>query len=93
MDPPKIVTDPQDILNVIPGHNVTFSVIVAGLRLVYTWEQGDGSALPSDNRFVTNNEMFTIQNVMISDPNSYRCVVSNAAGNVNSNSATFTLSE
>ena len=93
MDPPKIVTDPQDILNVIPGHNVTFSVIVTGLRLVYTWEQGDGSALPSDNRFVTDNEMLTIQNVMISDPNSYRCVVSNAAGNVNSSSATFTLSE
>jgi len=74
VDPPKIVTDPQDILNVIPGHNVTFSVIVTGLRLVYIWEQGDGSALPSNNRFVTDNEMLTIQNVTISDPNSYRCV-------------------
>ena len=93
MDPPKIVTDPQDILDIIPGRNVIFSVIVTGLRLVYTWEQGDGSALPSDNRFVTDNEMLTIQNVMISHPNSYRCVVSNAAGNVNSSSATFTLSE
>ena len=93
MDPPKIVTDPQDILNVIPGHNVTFSVIVAGLRLVYTWEQGDGSARPSDNRFVIKEESLTIQNVMILDPNSYRCVVSNAAGSVNSSFATFTMSE
>ena len=93
VDPPKIVTDPQDILNVIPGHNVTFSVIVAGLRLVYTWEQGDGSALPNNSRFVINEEILTIQNVMVSDPNSYRCVVSNAAGNDKSNSATFTLSE
>jgi len=93
VDPPTIVTNPQDVLNVIPGHSVVFSAMAAGLRLVYTWEQGDGSALPSDNRFVTNNEMLTIQNVMISDPNSYRCVVSNAAGSVNSSSATFTLSE
>ena len=94
MDPPTIVTDPQDIFNIIPGrHSAVFSVIATGLRLAYSWEQGDGSALPSDSRFVANNEMLTIQNVMTSDPNSYRCVVSNAAGNVSSSSATFTLSE
>ena len=93
MDPPKIVTDPQDILNVIPGHSVVFSVLAAGLRLVYTWEQGDGSALPNNSRFVINEEILTIQNVMVSDPNSYRCLVSNAAGSVNSSSATVTMSK
>ena len=93
MDPPTIITDPLDILSVIPGHNVTFSVTATGLKLVYTWEQGDGSTLPSDSRFVINDESLTIQNVMISDPNSYRCVVSNAAGSVTSSSANFTLCE
>ena len=93
MDPPTIITDPQDILSVIPGQNVAFSVTATGLRLVYTWEQGDGSALPSNSRFVINDESLTIQNVTTSDPNSYRCVVSNAAGSVISSSATFTLRE
>lgn len=93
MNPPTIVTDPQDIFNVIPGHNVTFTVVAAGLRLAYTWQLGDGSALPNDSRFITNDEMLTIQDVMLSDPNSYLCVVTNVVGNATSNSANFTLSE
>ena len=93
VDPPTIITDPQDILSVIPGHNVTFSVTATGLRLVYTWEQGNGSALPNNSRIVINDNILTIQNVTTSDPNSYRCVVSNAAGSVSSRSATFTLCE
>ena len=93
MNPPTIVTDPQDVFNVIPGHNVTFTVVAAGLRLAYTWQLGDGSALPNDSRFITNDEMLTIRDVMLSDPNSYLCVVINAVGNTTSNSANFTLSE
>ena len=93
VDPPTIVTDPQDIFNVIPGHNVTFSVIAGGLRLACTWQLGDGSVLPNNCRFIANDEMLTIQGVMLSDPNSYRCVVTNAVGNATSNSANFTLSE
>ena len=93
MDPPTIVTDPQDILSVTPSRNVTFSVTATGLRLVYSWEQGNGSALPNNSRFVINNNILTLENAMASDPYSYRCVVSNAAGSVNSRSATFTLSE
>jgi len=69
-----------------------FTVTASGLRLNYTWMQ-DGSALPSDSRFVAANEMLTIQNVMPSDVGSYSCVVSNAAGNDTSNSARLTLSE
>lgn len=93
VNPPTIVTDPQDVFNVIPGHNVTFTVVAAGLRLAYTWQLGDGSALPNNSRFIANDEMLTIQDVMLSDPNSYRCVVINAVDNATSNSANFTLSE
>ena len=64
----------------------------SGLRLTYTWLQ-NGGALPNGGRFVTANEMLTIQNVMSSDAGSYSCVVSNAAGNDTSNSARLTLSE
>ena len=85
--------DPQDVSSVIPGHNVTFSVTAVGVRLTYTWQLGDGSPLPSDNRFITINETLIILDVMLTDSNSYRCVVTNAVGNVTSNSANFTLSE
>ena len=85
--------DPQNVFSVIPGHNVTFSVTAVGVRLTYTWQLGDGSPLPSDNRFITINETLIILDVMLTDSNSYRCVVTNAVGNVTSNSANFTLSE
>ena len=93
VDLPTITTDPQNVFNVVPGHNVTFSVAAVGVRLTYTWQLEDGSTLPSDNRFITNNETLSILDVMLTDPDSYRCVVANAVGNVTSNSANFTLSE
>ena len=80
------------MLNVIPGSNVMFTVVASGLRLTYTWMQ-NGSALPSDGRFVAINETLTIRDVSVSDVGSYSCVVSNAAGNDTSNPARLTLSE
>ena len=80
------------MLNIIPGNNAVFTVAASGLRLTYTWMQ-NGSALPSDRRFMAVNEMLTIQNVNVSDVGDYSCLVSNAAGNVTSNAARLTLSE
>ena len=93
VDLPTIITDPQNVFSVIPGRNVTFSVTAVGVRLTYTWQLGDGSPLPSDSRFITNNQTLIILDVMLTDPISYRCVVTNAVGNVTSNSANFTLSK
>ena len=92
VDPPRITTQPQDRLNVIPDSVARFTVTASGLRLNYTWMQ-DGGALPNGGRFVTASEMLTIQNVNVSDAGSYSCVVSNAAGNDTSNSARLTLGE
>ena len=92
VDPPGITIQPQDRLNVIPDSTVMFTVTASGLRLTYTWMQ-NGSALPSDSRFVSANEMLTIQNVMPPDVGSYSCVVSNTAGNDTSDPASLTLSE
>ena len=92
VDPPRITNQPQGMLNVIPGRVARFTVAASGLRLTYTWMQ-NGGALPSDGRFMTANEMLTIQNVMPSDVGSYSCVVSNAAGSDTSNPASLTLSE
>ena len=92
VDPPRITTQPLDRLNVIPGSTVMFTVTASGLRLTYTWLQ-NGSALPSDGRFVAANETLTIQNVNVSNVGNYSCLVSNAAGNDTSNPASLTLSE
>ena len=88
-----INTHPQDMLNVIPGTNATFTVTATGLRLNYTWKLGNRTTLPSDDRLVPNDKMLTVQNVRPSDIGSYCCEVSNAAGSVTSNSASLTLSE
>ena len=92
VDPPRITTQPQDMLNIIPGNNTVFTVTASGLRLTHTWMQ-NGSPLPSDSRFVAVNEMLTIQNVNVSDVGDYSCLVSNVAGNVTSITARLTLSE
>ena len=89
VDPPRITTQPQDRLNVIPGNDAVFTVAASGLRLTYTWMQ-NGGALPSDSRYMAANEMLTIQNVMPSDGGNYSCRVSNAAGSDTSNSARLT---
>ena len=92
MDPPRITTQPQNRLNIIPGNNAIFTVAASGLRLTYTWMQ-NGGILLSGGRFVAVNETLTIQNIMPSDAGSYSCVVSNAAGNDTSILASLTLSE
>ena len=86
-----ITRHPHNKLNIIPGTSVKFTVTAAGSN-TYTWKQ-NGSTLPSDDRFVTANEMLTIQNVQPSDVGSYCCVVCNAVGSITSNSASLALSE
>ena len=87
-----IIEHPQDMFNVTPGTNATFTVVASGLRLTYTWTEGDGKPL-SNRRYVTANGTLTIPIVEQSDTGSYRCLVSNEAGNVTSNSASLTLSK
>jgi len=88
-----VTTQPQNRRNSIPGSTVMFSVTASGLSLTYSWEQGNGTTLPTDARFMTNMNTLTIQNVMPSDVGSYRCVVTNPAGNDTSDAADLTLSE
>ena len=81
------------MFNVTPGTNATFTVVASGLRLTYTWMKGDGNPLSSDRVYVAVNGTLTIPSVSRSDNGSFRCLVSNPAGNVTSQSADLTLSK
>ena len=87
-----IIEHPQDMFNVTPGTNATFTVVAIGLRLTYTWMYGDGEPL-SNRRYVTVNGTLTIPIVQQTDTGSYRCLVTNEAGNATSQSANLTLSK
>ena len=93
VDPPMIIKHPQDMFNVTPGTNAIFTVVAIGLRLNYTWTEGDGKPLSSNRRYVTVNGTLTIPIVEQSDTGSYRCLVTNEAGNATSRSANLTLSK
>ena len=79
------------MLNVTPGTNATFTVIASGLRLTYTWMEGDGEALANNRGYVMVDGTLTIPIVSRSDAGSFHCLVSNAAGNVTSQSVNLTL--
>ena len=93
VDPPMIIEHPRDMLNVTPGTNATFSVVASGQILTYIWMEGDGEALSSNRGYVMVDGTLTIPIVSRSDIGSFRCLVSNAAGNVTSQSANLTLSK
>ena len=86
-----IIEQPRDMLNVAPGTNATFTVVASGLRLTYTWMEGDGNPLSSDRVYVVVNRTLTIPIVSRSDNRSFRCLVSNPAGNITSQSAELTV--
>ena len=85
-----IIEQPRDMFNVTPGTNATFTVIASGLRLTYTWIEGDGNPL-SNRRYVIVNGTLTIPIVSRSDTGNFSCLVSNQAGNVTSQSAELAL--
>ena len=87
-----IIEHPQDMFNVTPGTNATFTVVASGLRLTYNWTEGDGKPF-SNERYVTVNETLTIPIVQPADAGSYRCLVTNEAGSATSQSANLTLSK
>ena len=85
-----IIEQPRDMFNVTPGTNATFTVVASGLRLTYTWMDGDGNPL-LNRRYGIVNRTLTIPIVSRSDAGNFSCLVSNLAGMVTSQSAELTL--
>ena len=93
-DPPRITTHPRELKDAVPGKYVMFSVEATGTEpLGYKWEwnpagERDGTEewQPCDLRSFPGADS-SILSVQKSNKGSYRCVVSNCAGNKISNSA------
>ena len=91
-DPPQVTVHPVDQTNIVPESDVSFSVTATGTApLSYQWQK-DGVNL-TDGGSITGatTATLTITGVMESNEGGYRCVVTNIAGMVTSNTAMLTV--
>ena len=92
--PPQVTDHPEGKSNIVPGTDVSFSVTATGTApLSYQWQK-DGVDLTDGNRITgATTATLTITGVMESDEGGYRCVVTNIAGTVTSDTAMLTVGE
>lgn len=88
---PVITSQPQDIA-VKAGETATFTVVATGTGLTYQWERDTGKGFKEWGGIYSKSASFTT-GVLSEECNGfkYRCIVSNSAGSVTSDSATLTV--
>lgn len=88
---PVITSQPQDIA-VKDGETATFTVVATGTDLTYQWERDTGKGFEKWGGIYGKSASFTT-GVLSKGGNGfkYRCIVSNSAGSVTSDSATLTV--
>lgn len=88
---PVITSQPQDI-TVKDGETATFTVVATGTDLTYQWERDTGEGFEKWGGIYGKSASFTT-GVLSKGGNGfkYRCIVSNSAGSVTSDSATLTV--
>ena len=88
---PVITSQPQDIA-VKAGETATFTVVATGTGLTYQWEKDTGKGFKEWGGIYGKSASFTT-GVLNEKCNGfkYRCIVSNSAGSVTSDSATLTV--
>ena len=97
VDPPQITQHPANLLNVVHGSQVTFTVAANtdAETLTYQWQRNGANIDPSTAGVsgATTNTL-TIKNVQENNTGVYACVVSNAPkSTTTSNVAKLALSE
>ena len=93
-DPPRITTHPQDLKNAVPGKPVMFTIQATGTEpLNYHWQWKPIEKDGSQNWQLCDAEWSDGATLTIpmqkSNEGSYRCVISNCAGNQASIPAKF----
>ena len=87
VDPPTISVQPAPQLLIVPGESTSFTITASSQDgiLMYQWQKDE------DDISGETSATYTISSVAESAEGMYRCVVSNAAGTVNSNAAQLTV--
>ena len=93
VDPPVIDVQPMDQVDVPEGENVDFSVTATGVSLTYQWQKSEVNINDAAGTYSgTNTDTLTVESVTKpDDEGSFRVVVSNNAGNVNSEPAMLSV--
>lgn len=89
--PPTITTQPSNV-TANQGQNATFAVTASGSApLSYQWQKNTVNMSDGGNVSGSTTANLTLSSVTSTDAASYRCVVSNSAGNATSSAATLTV--
>ena len=93
VDPPQIIVQPADQLDVDPNSTVMFSIVAmtAAGTLSYQWRWDEVNIASGSGIFGVDSSSLTITNVQESNEGVYRCVVTNDAGSTSSNAAQLTV--
>ena len=91
VDRPDITTNPMSQLNVVPGTNVTFTVVATGSDLTYQWQRNGGNLTDGVKFSGTTTPTLTVMNVMEEDEGNFTCVVTNVLDSVTSSAAQLTV--
>ena len=97
-DPPRIITHPQELKDIVQGRPAKFSIQASGTEpLNYHWqwkqtEEGGGNEewQQCDAKWCKGGTL-SISKVEKSNEGSYRCIVSNFSGNQTSIPANLTV--
>ena len=91
---PQIIQQPANQLDVVPGTEVWFTVTATDAEdLAYKWQRDGANLLEEGGVSGTTTNTLTITSVHKRDSGTYKCVVSNAAGETSSDPAELTLRE
>ena len=90
-DPPRVTTHPQELKSILAGKGAMFTVQATGnepLSYKWEWKPVESEVWQSCD---AQGSTLTIPSVQKSDEGSYRCVISNYAGEQTSNPANLTV--
>ena len=78
------------LIDIVPGTDVTFTVVASGSALNYQWLKDDESLTEGSKYGGTMTATLSVFDVMNSDEGGYQCIVGNAIGTVLSMTAVLT---
>ena len=88
--PPNIITQPPDQTSVVPGTDITITVVATGSDLNFQWLKNGESLTEGSKYSGTMKATLTVIGVMESDGGGYLCIVGNAVRTLLSMTAVLT---